>query len=172
MSGAHVTNMQMLRRAKKIRSPEDAKFMKMFGATDVYLNSSQGLEGIPVDGWNPGLSPDSFVPLSDDLVMPADYAPLWDPSEMPPKKETQKVESAAMSPETKDQLIQANGTNNDQVDELQGEEEVDELVSFFGDAGFTVGEVKTLPSGTTRITLEDLFGPMQAKEREFARLGG
>jgi hypothetical protein len=146
--------------------------MKIFGATDVYLNNTQGLERIPLDGWCPGLSSDLFVPLSDDLAMPADYAPLWVPSEMQRKNETQEIEPTATSPETKDQLVETDASKDDRVDEHQGEGEVEELVSFFGDAGFAVGEVQGLPSGATRITLKDLFGSMHAKDPEYARLGG
>jgi len=171
MSGAHVTNMQILRRAKKIRSPEDAKFMKLFGATDLYLNNTKGIGPVAMPdlglnsdlGWAAPIS--SGIPLSSDSFIP--IRPVTQRDAVIPKQA--KASMSSTQTETKGDRKEPSFAEGEA--HSSEKHEVGELLSFLDEAGVGVGEVKTLPSGATKITLEDLFGPMHTKEPEFVRVG-
>jgi len=60
----------------------------------------------------------------------------------------------------------------EQTDTRPSRKDLENLLAAFKESGMGVREVKSLPSGATRITFEEFFGMRQERQPEFVRARG
>ena len=173
MSKAFVTNMKKLRKlAKKARTPEEANLMRFFGATDLSLKYSQDSKHSISDlgmGLTPALGVTPFLPelapldhVFDEFAFKGVYGEFSETGQwtMLPAKGTDVVPDSTGNTVLNRQLNQGSNTG-----------ELQELLSFLDNGGLKVGEVRALPSGGIKITLDELIAIKQTKEPELVRVG-
>jgi len=186
-------------RIRKVRSPEEQKFMSLFGATDLYLNNTAGLDqasvGLFAQGSLTGAWGDApilaFEPLSHEITaQPNPDNPESFPGEhhrsigeiiMASQKESKTVAEVPEQdpvildhPEPVTSYESDHGPEQVQADETKTDLEY--LTGALSDSGHRVSDVKKLPSGAVRITVEDLIQGQEIgrlrPEPVFAGAGG
>jgi hypothetical protein len=172
MSRATTFSSWRIKMAKKNRSPEETKFLKLFGASDLNLNDAQGLESPFDTELGMGFSHTWDVPLSPVLPMPLDY-----PFELStPLNVHGQIQTGDESPVPADKAgsflpaLTAGTVKSEQVSHDTGKNELDELLAFLSQAGHSVSEVKALPSGAMRITVDDLMAMSQVRQPSLVRV--
>jgi len=172
MSRAYKTNIRkIMKRIKKLRTPEEVKFMSFFGATDLYNSYSNGIDTLSLQ--NPAMASQASlnVPLPMTVPMPSDEIPLFPVSE---RKEIHPSTHVSAVPALTDHVVPAlesdAGLNESGHDTEKNNTQI--LVEFLEEMGRKVHEVKALPAGVTRITVADLIHNQKAREPELVGAGG
>jgi hypothetical protein len=172
MSRAYNANMRVVRkRFKKPRTPEEAKFMSFFGATDLYNSYSPTFDEISLQDWGVEPHMSSDIPISMSPPMSLEELSLPSISE---EKETRHSVRRDALPEISKDVVPALGSDADPhtIDQDTEQSDVQLLVGLLEKMGQKVKEVKALPAGGTKITLADLMGPQKVREPELVRVGG
>jgi hypothetical protein len=172
MSRAFVIDSRIFRRKqRKPRTAEEDRFMRFFGATDLFHSYSKDADmlipktiGMDIDGY-PDVPLSSSVPMGLDdisLIRQAEARPnlLGDRERLLEAEHRHPIMSLSSGAEEPVCTIQRSVT-----------EDVEDLVTFLKDMGHTVQEVKTLPSGVTRISVKDLIAAQKVHEPELVRIG-
>jgi len=170
MSRSYVINARMLRkRAKKLRTPEEASLMSFFGATDFNRKTSDILDQASLDdfGTMPGFLADTLLPMPESI-------PLDNPLELfapeTGQKETYQEDQVAVlsaKSEHGQPILLPEHAQNDQVNEEPATDDLQELLAFLNETeGIGVSEVKELSSGINRITVDEYMGSKKTKTRE------
>jgi len=160
MSKARViNNISFKERVKRFLAPKHP-FMKLFGATDAFLDYSQGFNDVSFSAIEIGLGPASFVPLPTQL-------PLGD--SLPEADHVYKTSETILLPEKADISEPKIGQIEHNADIKQAED-LEGLLSILDSSGLKVSDVETLPSRVTRITLDDLFDISKSREPEYVKV--
>ena len=149
MSRACVLNVRKLRK-RKMRTPEEARFMTLFGATDLYLNYAGEINRVSADDLGP--APLVGVPLSSPLPVPL-ALPLS--GSLSPERQREAEALVPTRIEGPRPAMTAKTSQQEEPDETPDANALEDLLGFLGEAGLGVSEVKALPSGATRITVKD-----------------
>jgi len=172
MSRAYNANMRVVRkRFKKPRTPEEAKFMSLFGATDLYNSYSPTFDELSLQEWGVEPHMSSDIPIS--MSPPMSFEELSLPS-ISEEKETHASVPRAAFPEMSKDVVPALGSDIDphEIGQDSEQRDVQLLVGLLEKMGQEVKEVKALPAGGMKITLADLMGAQKVKEPELVRVGG
>lgn len=172
MSRALAAAMEEIRkRIKKSRSPEDTKFVRFFGATDAYVNYTERLERASRVAFNTVLNPGLQIPSS--LPIPVDSGFGLPGAEQVQRQTPDAVQAPMVLSKEKDSVRASSSDNahHNGFDRPLDEDNLEELLTFLADSGLKAREVKTLPSGAMKITLDDLKMEGLARKPEFAELG-
>ena len=172
MSRAYKTNIMAIRkRFKKPRTPEEEKFMKLFGATDLFSSYSHGFDNFSQQDQlrEPQISSD--IPISMSLPMSLDELSSLSVSEQ--KEIYSSVHEPAL-PVMNKHVVSAleSGADPDELSKDTETSNVRVLVGILEEMGQKVKEVKVLPAGGTKITLADLMGSQKVREPELVGVGG
>ena len=170
MSRAYGARIEEIRkRLKKVRTPEEAKFMSIFGATDLYNSYSSGLDEL--SSHNPAMQPQDVlnVPLPMTVPMSLDEIPLLPGSE---HREIQPAVRGTAVPVLTGHAVPALESGVIQNEDINQGTDTEVLVEFLEGMGQKVQEVKGLPAGVTRITVADLIGAQKVREPELVEAGG
>jgi len=172
MSRAYKTNTRAIRkRQKRIRTPEETRFLSFFGATDLNNSLAEGLTMLPAHNQEMEFKALTDIPLPMDEPLSMDEIPL---TSMPATMENQlfsKEPTALAFPGYLVPAIESQAAlNEDDQDIERSDSEV--LVEFLEEMGQRVQEVKALPAGIRKITVADLMGTQKTREPELVMAGG
>ena len=178
MSKPYRVNSKWLRirkRRRRYRSQEEAKFMSFFGATDLCLKNLQGIDNISATYSSGGLGSSWDVPLSSAEPLPSELAPIPLPAPESAAGEACRRSRDVILPPKRESTVPALASGAgciEQHDQDTRVNELEELIEFLGEKGHKVAEVKALPAGITRITVEDLLSKKNVREPELVKVGG
>ena len=167
MSKARVIN------ARRIRSRaslfDKKKVMSFLKTTQQFIKKTMVPQNLPNPDFALGYETSNHALLGLEMHMPWGYSePYW-----PAANTGQLVPSNFNEPPTACDahlpVCAPKRDQNQQVSDSQTELEV--LLYSLDESGLRVSELKALPSGAMKITVDDLFGK-QAREAEFVRVGG
>jgi hypothetical protein len=135
---------------------------------DTFLDDPMGLPDIeqsfdfPLG--NPSLL-ESFMPLDSQ-------SPLSE-IKVPGKRDIQRPVPRVMSRKMTNQfpVSQRSSAQPKPLRQSIVQEDLKGIEIFFEEKGMPIREVKLLPSGTTRITLDELIGSPKVRQPEFVRVG-
>jgi hypothetical protein len=176
MSKAFVINTKWLsnkiNKAREYLKPKHS-VNKLFGATDLYLQYTQGFDKLALAsleaGQSPSLNPPPLPPLPKPLGFP-DAQPVI-------KNEPKEIENTANTnlPDRGTYLIPVLEDNTAQIEHFEKNKdrnELDDFLSSLEETGFKVSEVEKLASGVTRISVKDLIGMGNTPEPELVKVRG
>lgn len=172
MSRAYTTNTRTIKkRQKKMRTPEETRFMKFFGATDLHNSYANGLDMLSVQDHVMGFQASLNIPLPMAAPLPLDEIPLVSVSE---HREIRSSVRESAVPELTGYVVPAieSGAGLKESGHEIERNDAQILVEFLEEMGQKVHEVKALPAGITRITVADLIGAQKGREPELVRAGG
>ena len=140
------------------------EFMRLFGASELYIKNVQAMGGFAHQALMMSSRPASEILLSSSLPSISALAPVpmatmvFQPNAQNPNEEY------AVIPAQVPALTMGEVQQTVQTQVAPKAEDVSALVALLKDKGRKVSEVKALPSGTVKITLEDyLFGGSRRK---------
>lgn len=149
----------------KIFRPKDP-FMKLFGATDGFLSYSKDINKLSFAATAVGFGSSLGVPLPPALPL-GKYAfePVYE-------KVAVKSDAFLLPEKTEIPVLNPQFDQIEQNDHANSADEIESLLELLDKSGLKVNEVKALPSGGTRITVDDLLRMKHTKEPEFVRVRG
>jgi hypothetical protein len=141
-------------------------FMKLFGATDAFLSYSKDINKLSFAATGVGFGSSLDVPLGPALPL-GKYAfePVYE-------KVAVKSDVFLLPEKTEIPVLNPQFDQIEQNDHANSADEIESLLELLDKSGLKVDEVKALPSGGTRITVDDLFGMKHTREPEFVRVRG
>lgn len=157
---------------KKVRPPAEAKLMTFFGATDFNHECRKDFNTLVQGDVVSGILPLHDVPLSKELpiemtsppdLLAAELVTVNPLESKPAVLEDQRGQYPALTYEPMQEEPQ---------EEMNPAEELETLLSILAATGIQVADVKELPSGAVRITIDDLLKPVKERTPEFVRVGG
>lgn len=177
MSRAFVINTKWLsnrvNKAREYLKPKHA-VNKLFGATGLYLQYSQGFDRLSLASLEVGQSPSLNAPLPPSVPMSMKYPDALPAIEAKPI-EIEKTANTDVVFDTCGNLIPTLMDYRGQieyVDQKKNSNELEDLLNSLDETGLKVSEVEKLSAGVTRISVEDLIGTRNAKEPELVRVRG
>ena len=160
-----IKNNSLKNRVKNFFKPKHP-FMKLFGATDAFLGYSKDINSLSFAAMGVDFGASLSVPLPPAL--PLEKLAL----ETVPGKVAVKFDAYLLPEKTEVPTLYPELDQKEQNDKANNADELEDLLDFLGKSGLKVNEVKALPSGVTRITVDDLLGMNHTKEPEFVRVRG
>lgn len=162
MSKAYVIKTKRLKKkAKKVVKSKDP-LLRFFGATDAFLDYSKYYGEFSFSPIGDGFDASLNIPLVPEL-----------PLETPAFKNFFGVISsdAYLLPENVEApVLLPEPEHIGRIDRVDSKADLKHLLALLDDSGLKVDEVKALPSGATRITVEEFLSMNRAKEPEFIRV--
>ena len=155
----------VMKKVNKFIKPEHP-FMKLFGATDAFLGYSADIDKLSFAATCLGFGSSLDVPLGPALSL--ENIAL----ENGLGNETVKSNTYLLPENTEDPILYQEFDQKERNDQANNTGELEDLLGLLGKSGFKVDEVKALPSGVTRITVNDLLGMNHVREPEFVRVRG
>ena len=145
---------------------------KLFGATDLYLQYSHGIDRLSLASMGVEQSLSLNAPLPPALPMPMGFPDVHPVFGTDSKKIGDTVTTNVVS-DTDSNLVPGFGYDTAQIEYLdQSNNELEDLLNSLEGNGLVVSEVERLSAGVTRISVEDLLGARNAKEPELVRVRG
>jgi hypothetical protein len=141
-------------------------FMKLFGATDAFLGYSEDINKLSFAATGVGFVCSLDVPHGPAL--PLENIAL----ETVPEKVAVKSDEYLLPEKTEVPILYAEFDQKERNYQANNTGELEDLLGLLNKSGFKVDEVKALPSGGTRITVDDLLAMKHTKEPEFVRVRG
>ena len=163
---------------KKVRTPTEAKFLKFGGAGNIEPTTLINHQNIGVQDQAPNIASLSFY----DFTIPGhDFAPLLGPLPLMPDEVRLPV---IAEPPVSEPLVVQNkeavpvpepyGAHPEIIvsepEDSSAKGTVEDLISVINSTGFKVKEMKELPSGVVRISLDDLIAFSKARQPELVRV--
>lgn len=158
-------------RQKSNRTPEETRFLRFFGATNLYNSYANGIDMLSGQDSAMGFQPSMDIPLSMNAPLQLGEIPL---ASVPVHREIRLPVKESILPDSTKYLAQPTGASDGVNEAVQAVERGDAqlLVEFLEEMGQKVHEVKALPAGVTRITVADLIGAQKVREPELVMAGG
>jgi hypothetical protein len=169
MSKARVIN------ARRIRIRADLfdkkKVMSFLKATQQFIKKTMVPQNLPNSDFDLGYNQSNDALLALETPMPWGYPesdwPAANTGQLEPV--TINESHTARQAQTHFPVCAPQSVQNQQASNSQADLEA--LLYSLDESGLRVSELKALPSGAMRITVDDLFGN-QVREPEFVRVGG
>jgi hypothetical protein len=174
MSKSYMTSMNTIKRraGKRHRSPEEARFMSLFGATDARIASAPSLDRMPVAEQDMALGPLLGLPLAPAVPL----APVLDGHSVPREMDTGAViaDHQPAPSQAQDNLpaLLPSTRNTEAFDATPDGNDLDTLLGLLDDTAIRVTEVKQLPEGTIRITVDEILAGSKQSEPAYVPAGG
>jgi hypothetical protein len=160
-----IKNNRFRNKIKNFFKPKDP-FMKVFGATDAFLSYSKDISKLSFATTGVGFGSSLGVPLPPALPLgKSAFEPVYE-------KVAVKSDEFLLPEKTEIPVLNPELDQKERNDQANNTGELDDLLGLLDKSGFKVDEVKALPSGVTRITVNDLFGMKHDREPEFIRVRG
>lgn len=173
MSKAVVINTNsIINRLRQLGAASKAKFEEISKSLNVRLNHKGGLEEIPLVPLNSGITPSVVFPVLFDIPVPLNYTRTLPLRHKSPAYMLNRASSSILPDENKVPTPEARTIECEELGLNQDTLQLQEFLLFLEETGLGVVEMKALPSGVTRISVEDLIGPQSVMEREPARVRG
>ena len=155
----------IMKKVDKFINPEHP-FMKFFGATDAFLGYSKDIDKLSFAATSLGFGSSLDVPFSpalplENIALENDFG-----------DETVKSNLYLLPEKTEDPIFYPQFEQKERNDQANNTSELEELLGLLDKSGFKVDEVKALPSGITKITVNELLGMNHGREPEFIRVRG
>ena len=173
MSKAHVINARHFRiRAARAGLFDKQKVMSFFKATEQFIKKTLVAEKLPQAEFALGYDHTNDAQLGSPMPMPWGY-PVSDwftpkTGQLEPLNSNEShtaCEAEVYLPVCAPKSDQNQQACNNQAEELEM------LLYTLDEAGLRVSEMKALPSGAMRISVDDLLGKKHVREPVFVRVG-
>jgi hypothetical protein len=169
MSKSHIVKIGLLERfVNKVRKLQSAG-SKHFGNGIPSIIQLPILEQLPLTSFSVGSIPLMEIPTPAALPITGELHLNLSKFRTEQKSVTNK-NLTAISPKNLKLTLLSDSTQFDHGGQTKEVEEIKSLLNVLDENGFKVSNMKALPSGVTRITVEDLLGKETTKEPEFVRV--